>query len=378
MESSFFDDLLKKDVDQNAVNALVGTLESHVTSATNPSSKLATPVPFSSSSLANDGSKNSQSGLNMRGSSATTISGTIYSNVSASTSSINGSMASAPLPNSISSSSNNNGNKQFSNTRSPTPNRQVISTPLVGSSSSTQQAQLSNIAPKNIIASAVPIAPRMPTTIMITPQQAQALMAQRFGSGTTIVPSSILGNVRMSGAQVPLAPRLTGPNNLTSMSMNMMSGQIPGIQSISSRLTLAQNQLITSQNQSPPVGVVQTIKQEPNASSNSPKPSSMTMQSISNPLQSNAIVMPSASLTQVKGTSPIPGVVTYRFRQVTPTTNANTNNVTVMKESVKKLKEFFQNLISLASGPNQPPDIGNNVKELVQNVMVCSLCCLHC
>ncbi len=362
MESSFFDDLLKKDVDQNAVNALAGSLQSHVTSTNNSGSKLATVAAFSSGNLVKDGPKASQTGLSTaRGGESATI---IYSNVTG-TAPINGSMSSVPLSNSIASSiSNNNDSKSFSNTASSAPNRQEASTGI---------ASQVNIAPKNMVTNTVPIAPRMPTTIMITPQQAQVLMAQRFGAGTTIVPSNILSNVRMTGGQVPLVPRLTGPNNVTAMSgINMMAGQIQGVQNLVPRLTLTQNQIIASlanQNtQSPPIGIVQTIKQESNTSGLTVA----TQVASSNPGQSAGTVLPAATLTQVKGSSPVPGVVTYRFRQVTPTTIAttNANNVAVMKESVKKLKEFFQNLISLASGSNQPPEIGRSVRELVQNVMV--------
>lgn len=227
-----------------------------------------------------------------------------------------------------------------------------------------------------MITNAVPIAPRVPTTIMITPQQAQMLMAQRFAAGTAIVPSNIVGNVRMAGGQVALAPRFTGPNNVTTMQgINMLSGQIPGVQNIVPRFTVTQNQMIASlnnQNQQAPVSILQTIKQEPNAAGHraSPKTSTLSMQV--NQSAVNTVVMPTSTLTQVKGSSPLPGVVTYRFRQVTPATVASSNaaNIAIMKESVKKLKEFFQNLISLASGPNQPPEIGRNVRDLVQNVMV--------
>ena len=99
----------------------------------------------------------------------------------------------------------------------------------------------------------------------------------------------------------------------------------------------------------------------------------------------------SRPLTQVKGvTASVPGQVNYRFRQINPTASvghpslvngvsaaataansaATANNAIMMKESVKRLKEFFQNLINLACGPNQPPEIGKMVKELVHNLMV--------
>ena len=350
MESSFFDDLLKRDVDHNPVHAIVGSIDSQVTSTSISTNKLAASSAFSSTISATDGGK-------VATAAAKDSSNTNHLVQVIRTVPVNGSTQNTSTHNSMASSvASSIGNKPVSNTRSPTPNKQSPS-PILSSSSSQV-----NIAPKNMLTNAVPIAPRMPpTTIMITPAQAQMLMAQRF-AGTTLVPSNLVGNVRMTGGQVPLVPRLTGPNSVTAVSgINMMTGQMPGVQNIVSRLPQPQ-QVILAPN----------VKQEASASGHgsSPKPANIAMQpQFSSPA---SVGLPSSTLTQVKGPSPVPGVVTYRFRQVNPAVSAgtNTNNVAVMKESVKKLKEFFQNLISLACGPNQPPDIGRSVKELVQNVMV--------
>ena len=99
--------------------------------------------------------------------------------------------------------------------------------------------------------------------------------------------------------------------------------------------------------------------------------------------------IPGTSIAQVKSNaSIIPGQINYRFRQVNPnpavpasqvttvngvTQQAAAANITMMKESVKRLKEFFQNLINLACGASQPPEIGKMVKELVHNLMVINL-----
>ncbi|XP_065064559.1 transcription initiation factor TFIID subunit 4-like [Rhopilema esculentum] len=348
MESSFFDDLLKRDVDQNAVNAIVGSLESQVSSVSSSSNKLINSSSHSTTLLANDGGKIATAG-------PIDSSATNHIQISSRIAPINGSSQNLSVANSVIASNSIIG-KPTSTVRSSTPNKQSPSPTISANSSQV------NIAPKNVLSNTVPIAPRMPTTIMLTPQLSQMLAAQGF-AGTALVPSNLVGNVRMAGTPLPLAPRLTGPNTVTAVSgINLMTGQIPGVQNIVSRLPAPQ-----------PVILTQNAKQEPNTSTgrgNSPKPNTIAMQA---PLSSAVTIgLPSSTLTQVKGTSPVPGVVTYRFRQVNPAaavSNINASNVAVMKESVKKLKEFFQNLISLACGPNQPPDIGRSVKELVQNVM---------
>lgn len=348
MESSFFDDLLKRDVDQNAVNAIVGSLQSQVTSVSSSGNKVTASSAQASNAVAKDGAKTAAA----RVSDSPAIN---HIQASSRPASVNGSTSSAE---SVAASISQV--KSAASSRSSTPNKQSPS-PIITANVSSQQV---NIAPKNM-SSTVPIAPR----IVLTHQQAQMLIDQSF-AGTTLVPSNLVGNVRMAGAPVPLVPRMAGgPNAVTAVSgINMMTGQIPGMQNIVSRMQATQ-----------PVILAQNMKQEPSISTSpgtSPKPNNLAMQQAQT--AATSIGLQSTTLTQVKGTSPVPGVVTYRFRQVNPgamAANTNANNLAIMKESVKKLKEFFQNLISLACGPNQPPEIGRSVKELVQNVMVSILDC---
>ena len=343
MESSFFDDLLKRDVDQNAVNAIVGSLESHVTSASSSGNRVTASSAQATNAVLHDGLKTATAGVS---SSSTTN----HIQTSVRPPVINGSTSSSDAVATIISQA-----KSASSSSSP-PIKQSQSH-IISTNVSSISSQV-NIAPKNILSSTVPIAPR----IMITPQQAQMLIEQRF-PGTTLVPSNIVGNVRMTGTPVPLVPRMAGvPNTVTAVSgINMITGQIPRMQSIVSRMQTPQSVILAP-----------NIKQETNTSAphrTSPKPNTLAMQQ--GQAAPSSVGLPSTTLTQVKGTSALPGVVTYRFRQVNPGVNtANANNLAIMKESVKKLKEFFQNLISLACGPNQPPEIGRSVKELVQNVMV--------
>ena len=373
MESSFLEDLLTKDVDETAVSALVGSLESQLTS---------------SSRTANASGSRSTSNVNIL------KDGTRVTNTSDTGSKSNmdirpGSRTSAPNGSVIQPSSVNaqvthtsaNITKPDLNSRQTVPVRSTGASPNT-INVNTPGSQV-NIIPKSMISNTVPIAPRIPTTIMITPQQAQLLMAQRLTGGATLVPSNILGNVRMAGGQVPLS-RLTAPNNTTGMPVSMLQGQMAGMPAIAPRLAIPPGQLNAhgvkpGQSVSPAYSQQQvTVKQEPGRiikQETLPKHTIVMQSGLTTTSQTNS--MPATTLTQVKGTSsPIPGVVTYRFRQVTPASIAGgtpsppVNVGQLMKESVKKLKEFFQNLISLACGPNQPPEIGRSVKELVQNVMV--------
>jgi len=160
--------------------------------------------------------------------------------------------------------------------------------------------------------------------------------------------------VRMPGGTIPVMPRIPGHGIAVPPVINT---QIPGLGA------LPRNAIINMAHKHDPRIIRMSAAQ---------------IQAASRPL------------TQVKGvTASVPGQLNYRFRQTNPTasvghpvlvngvavgvptTNSSaTNNAIMMKESVKRLKEFFQNLINLACGPNQPPDIGKMVKELVHNLMV--------
>ncbi|XP_065676167.1 transcription initiation factor TFIID subunit 4-like [Hydra vulgaris] len=318
MESSFLEDLLKREVDQNQVNALVGSLENQLTT---PRS---TPTPSAVIKSVNI-SKN-----------------VLYNNL-------------APLSN-AQSPATQNGIRNVSSVATPMQNNGQIeyknicsigqsiaqdghSLPMSLSNSRANMGLMNNvssqvsIAPK--ITNTVNIAPRLGTNIMITPRQAQIFMAQRFGSNSLInnnLISQMPGNIQViprvpTGAQIPIPPvmntqihniRTVDPNNLNDVRIRMNSPVNP------------------------------------------------------------------TSLTQIKTSNPVSCQMSYRFRppssnegNAAPATSVasnlqnNTANITIMKESVKRLKEFFQNLINLACAPNQPPEIGKMVKELVHNLMQC-------
>jgi len=334
--SSFLEDFLKREVDQNQVNALVGSLENQLT--TSRSSPVTIP-----------GSKNVTPGKNA------IVSNQLTSHSPDISRGTTNSVKVIPVNNNL--RNNNfssvastvvNGKSQDIRKTLIVPSNSIINNVNTIKSSSPGlssgprppggMVQVS-IAPK--IANTVPIAPRLGSNIMITPRQAQILMAhQRFGANPALLHNTFIARVP---GNIPV-PRMPGSTIAVPPIMNT---QIPGIR---------------------------TVNQQPGGINMSPRPGGARIR-MNSPLSAT-------SLTQIKGTnSLIPGQINYRFRQVNPATSvnnqvnnaaaaqANANNITMMKESVKRLKEFFQNLINLACGPNQPPEIGKMVKELVHNLM---------
>lgn len=356
MESSFLEDFLKREVDENQVNALVGTLENALGSSRTTVAPTGNSVNVSAGKLISVGQIVSQcaSSKSVAANSVSKAIPTTIHTLSAVT-------TSSPNTTIKANGTDHNKNKNvvinaISNTTSnvaatsiPQPRTTVVihrQTPSPGLSAA---AIISNggsprvsIAPKTTI----PIAPRLGTNIVITPRQAQILMAQqRFAN--PLLRSNLIA--RMPGA-IPVIPRIHGPTGAIAVPP-VMNTQIPGLGTLPRAI----------------MNMTGT-KHDPRI------------------MQLNVPLNTTASLTQIKQTpNTIPGQINYRFRQVNPliaqpatvngvtTSSASTNstaNITMMKESVKRLKEFFSNLINLACGPNQPPEIGRMVKELVHNLMV--------
>ena len=331
MASSFLEDLLKREIDQSQVNQLVGNLEN----ALGSSRPNEVPTGIVASVTA---------GKNINSvSQPNTIQATLPSSTSA-------------LPVSIRTINTNN---TVINIGTPKPNGTITSRNPILVNPATSSVSLpgvtliktmhspaitpagvastiNNVTPRTIkgpIKGAVPIAPR----VMITPRQAQLLMAAQPHFNPALLGNNL---IRMGPGGIPVMPRIPGHGIAVPPVMNT---QIPGIGPI------------------PRGAILNMVKQDPRI------------------IRMPAGAVSTLALSQVKGlTTSIPTQVNYRFRQVNPTTNntpvngvtSATNNVTMMRESVKRLKEFFQNLINLACGPNQPPDIGKMVKELVHNLMV--------
>lgn len=361
MESSFLEDFLKREVDENQVNALVGTLENALGSSRTTVAPTGNSVNVSAGKLISVGQIVSQCV-----SSKSVVASSISSKIITSTTTLKVATTSSPITTIKANGTDHNKNKNVvinavSNTNNAAtasvtqPRTTVINRQSPSPAGLSAAAIISNggsprvsIAPK----STVPIAPRLgATNIVITPRQAQILMAQQRFANPALLRSNLIA--RMPGG-IPVIPRIPGHGGAIAVPP-IMNTQIPGLGNVPRAI----------------INMTGT-KHDPR------------VMQLNVPLNTTA-----ASLTQIKQTNAgIPGQVNYRFRQVTPSSSSgqsaatvngvttassassSTANITMMKESVKRLKEFFQNLINLACGPNQPPEIGRMVKELVHNLMV--------
>ncbi|XP_066936097.1 transcription initiation factor TFIID subunit 4-like [Clytia hemisphaerica] len=335
MESSFLEDLLKGEVNQSEVNQLVGNLENAL------GSSRPNVVP-SGNVVVSAGKTNSVSQANALPQIITSLKTIPVSKIA------NNSTAKIGLPKANGTA---NANNKTSSPAAPKSSGANIKSSAIVVTTHQQVITPAGVAAASIHGpriikgpkGAVPIAPRL----MVTPQQARLLMAARPHHFNPALLQSNL--VRMpGGATIPVMPRMPGHPGMPVPPV--MNTQIPGI----------------------PRGAIISMTGKPDP---------------------RIIRMPggpsSIALTQVKGlATSVPGQVNYRFRQIHPTSipaasvvngvssaasaaasASSANNVTMMRESVKRLKEFFQNLINLACSPNQPPDIGKMVKELVHNLM---------
>lgn len=356
MESSFLEDFLQREVDQNKVNALVGSLESQLTSSgttaaqvnaikTVSADKITSISQLVSQSIARSGTNLPKGKSSPNLNSTNVLTGT-QTNIPQTNGQINNSIK--IVPNNIGANTNSpRGNLVTGKSSTPPPRSLGLSNSPVTPSTASSQVPIRPKLPSASSATVVPIAPRI-SNIMITPRQTNILMAPRgYGPGATLIQNSLV-------ARMPpgVVPRMEG---LTSIALPpSMASQIRGVSNMGHAITMSSDQ-----------------------SKNIGKP---------NPMQMNTPV--TATLTRIKpSNSNVPGQVTYRFRPVNPASSVHTSNLSsnlagqqqanasaasfnMMKESVKRLKEFFHNLINLACGPGQPPEIGKMVKELVHNLMV--------
>ncbi|KAM9303987.1 transcription initiation factor TFIID subunit 4B [Morus bassanus] len=118
------------------------------------------------------------------------------------------------------------------------------------------------------------------------------------------------------------------------------------------------------------------------------KPLSQTTNAVSSTVQAPAVIQPAAAtasvttVTAVKPSStgtpvklPVTGPPAQAISQkavsvkAEGTTVAQTSASTEMLENVKKCKNFLATLIKLASSGSQAPEMGQNVKNLVQNLL---------
>ena len=378
MASSFLEDLLEKEVDEKEVSAMVGSLESQLAS---------TAIPRS---------HHNEVKASVAASKASPKQSNMTSKTPNQTSPIQNQAVSAVRPG-------------------------ISSSPVLNAGGNTTITTVVNIAPRPTVTTAVPLAPRPATMAVLAPNSGFA-GAPRFV--TTMINADLVNrNLNLiNPQQIALAPRVvTGNVTLPGNPQAITTPQI--IQQIQPRATnmrsINPTQIVLQQ----PTG---STPIQPDKKINliqtqiRPVPASVS-------LSQNVPIR--TSLTPIRPQiSSIPGTITYRMPvnqvavatskteissaagTVTKTSNTSnvanvgihaskpvTNNITAnqskspqttptppvvthtqpqinvaleqVKEQAHKLKNFFANLIRLASD-QKSPDVGKTVKELVQGVMV--------
>jgi hypothetical protein len=331
MASSFIEDILGSEVDEKAVSAFVGSLESQLaspsdgrSSGTNtannlPHSQRSNQVP--SSSAASNSSQSNNSSV------ATVI------NINTATGST-----------SVAGKSSYNNNSHSS-----------TSTPI-------------NIAPRPVVTSAVSLAPKTVTLLSSQTANRGYLPMQTTGLGVPLM----MGQVR---GPIPQAPRLVSTamslprTNVPQNTVHKLSPQIHSMQQTGAVQRIAVNQEAKN-----------LLKQSPALLNNNLR---MHTPSPGKPVQNHAMVIKSEPKLVTNHvphsvaikSEPSNTVVTQHSSttvvQNRATTQAQVNRV---KEQVMKLQSFFSKLIILAT--QQSREIGEAVQELIKAVMVSIPRCL--
>ena len=325
MASSFIEDILGSEVDEKAVSAFVGSLES----------QLASP------------SGGSSSGANT----ANTLSHSQRSNQVPSSSAA-----------SNSSQSNNSSVATVININAATGSPTITGKSTYNSNSSSSTSTPINIAPRPVVTSAISLAPK--TVTLLSPQNGNRgyLPVQTTSLGLPLM----MGQVR---GQLPHAPRLVSAAMLprTSTPQNTVhkvtQPQIHNMQQTGSTQRIAIKQEQKSQLKQPPALLNNNLR--------------LHTSTPGKPVQNHAMVITSEPKV-VANHVPHGAVNKSEVGNISVSQHGNTtsaqNSVTAqaqvnrVKEQVMKLQSFFTRLITLATAQSQ--EIGKVVNELIKAVMV--------
>lgn len=388
MASSFLEDLFEKEVDEKEVSAMVGSLESQLAS---------TPIPRSHHNEVKpsvEASKTSPKISNMT------------SKAPIRTSPIQNQTATAVRPG-------------------------ISSSPVLNTTGNTAITTVINIAPRPTVTTAVPLAPRPATMTVLAAPNPAFTGGHRFVTTMINSTDLINRNINiLNPQQIALAPRIVSgnaavPGNPQTMTAPRIIQQIqPRVVNaprvVNPQVVLRQPATSSPMQQDQKMNIIQTqIRPVPasvSVTQNVPIRTNLTQ---IRPQQINAIPrtvtyrMPinQASVTTTKteiastaGTnshnSSSSNVANVGMRVSTPTTpqQQGVKNITIagnqtkpqpsstplatvthsqpqvnaaqleqVKEQALKLKNFFNNLVRLAS--EKSPEVGKTVKELVQGVM---------
>ncbi|XP_073234021.1 transcription initiation factor TFIID subunit 4-like isoform X2 [Porites lutea] len=388
MASSFLEDLFEKEVDEKEVSAMVGSLESQLAS---------TPIPRSHHNEVKpsvEASKTSPKISNMT------------SKAPIRTSPIQNQTATAVRPG-------------------------ISSSPVLNTTGNTAITTVINIAPRPTVTTAVPLAPRPATMAVLAAPNAAFAGGHRFVTTMINSTDLINRNINiLNPQQIALAPRIVSgnaavPGNPQTMTAPRIIQQIqPRVVNaprvLNPQVVLRQPATSSPVQQDQKMNIIQTqIRPVPasvSVTQNVPIRTNLTQirpQQINAiprtvtyrmPINQASVTTPKTEIASTAGTnshnSSSSNVANVGMRVSTPTTpqQQGVKNITIagnqtkpqpsstplatvthsqpqvnaaqleqVKEQALKLKNFFNNLVRLAS--EKSPDVGKTVKELVQGVM---------
>ena len=326
MASSFIEDILGSEVDEKAVSAVVGSLESQLASPLSSTSSTVKTLP-----------------ILQRPSQVSSASSSAASNASQS----NNSVAATITNNTV-------------------PQAQAIMGKTLYHTNSTSGAVSIpiNIAPRPAVTTAVSLAPR--TVTLLSPRARGYIPVQSGGIGLPLTMCPLPGQLPLSSRMVPGAislPRPAAPQNLISK----MTSQVRNVQQSESAQRIAVAQIKHEPRLAQPTILNNNLHAQHPKTVQVAQNHSNLLAKKTGPVQGNVAnhVLLSKTVTTAGGaivTNTLGNVQgnMYKTKQV--------HQMIRVREQVMKLKGFFTKLTDLAT--DQSPEVGNVVQQLIQDVMV--------
>lgn len=325
MASSFIEDILGSEVDEKAVSAVVGSLESQLASPSSSTHSTVKTLP-----------------ILQRPSQVSLASSSAASNASQSNNSV------ATITNNIVQPAQAITGKTLYHTNSSSG---AVSIPI-------------NIAPRPVVTTAVSLAPR--TVTLLSPRARGYIPVQSGGIGLPLMMGPLPGQLPMSSRMVHGAislPRPAAPQNLvqkiTSQVRNVQQSELAqriAVQ-IKHEPRLAQPTILNNNLRAQPPKTVQVVQNHSNLlAKKTGQVQGNVANHVSSTMLTKTVTTAGAIVTNPAGT--VQGNM-YKTQQV---------QMMRVREQVMKLKGFFTKLTDLAT--DQSPKVGNDVQQLIRDVMV--------
>ena len=329
MASSFIEDILGSEVDEKAVSAVVGSLESQLASPSSSTSSTVKTLP-----------------ILQRPSQVSSTSSSAASNASQSNNSVVATITNNTVPQVQAITG-----KTLYHTNS---NSGAVSIPI-------------NIAPRPAVTTAVSLAPR--TVTLLSPRARGYIPVQSGGIGLPLMMGPLPGQLPLSSRMVPGAislPRPAAPQNLISK----MTSQVRNVQQSESAQRIAVAQIKHEPRLAQPTILNNNLHAQPPKTVQVAQNHSNLLAKKTGPVQGNAANHVLSTVLSKTVTTAGGAIVTNTLGNVQGNMykNKQVQQMIRVREQVMKLKGFFTKLTDLAT--DQSPEVGNAVQQLIQDVMV--------